>query len=393
DDPNALKYFLNLTSKNYGPRSRELLAFALWCGSSKKYDTDLPWHMLAVFDHMIDGGADWREICRDPLVKPVLLEVCQQQVKLAPTAVKRGEACAELGVFAWMCGESALAASAFQESPPSFPTRARRLAVTLRLEERAVRGSVSIDLAGKQKAWQNVQQLYKEASLKEALVAAQELLKDLKGDGADLVAAQIEAIKFEQALATGEWVSLKVDPKLLNWHLHKGPWEAGEDGALVQKGRGEPAFIRYRGRVGAEFEIEGRYEVRGRKDRNGGLGTAVSYRWDEDAEHFITCLHSGDENESKAFLMEGYYRSSLNGVPVKGGAHQGKFRVVGKDGKISFYVNGEPAFVDAQPGPTDNPSEPLPLLDAGGIGFCNYKFPAGQETRIYDMRVRTSHSP
>ncbi|MEZ0386234.1 MAG: hypothetical protein ACAI34_04140, partial [Verrucomicrobium sp.] len=384
----ALTSFMSSCRPRWGGSHQQMLALGLACAQTRRYDTDLPWFFPVVIKKILADNDDWKSVLNQPLVKPVLLELSRQRVRQAVNERVRARACSELAFLAWACEEYALSAEAFKEATQGWSSLAKRWLSYIDEREDTVRGQAVLYASGLKKAWEEALAAYSKRDLEATVQLANQVLGQTQGDGAALAGRLVEAAKFEKEFSTGEWVKLKVSPRLLNWRIHKGKWDAGSDGSLFVKGQGDSAFILYNGQVGNHFELKGRFQVKCLPRQSAGLGVVACQGWVDGKEHWITCLQQDKTGKSQAFVLNGYFTSNLPPVDVEGSAKAGTFKIVVQGDRLTYTVNDRAVYEGVQPARKLYPDQLVPMLPDGRVGFCHYHFPADSETHIYNMEIR-----
>lgn len=381
DHLSSFRSLMNGLLPRWGGSHQQMLAFGLSCAATKRFDTEVPYFFLEVLQDLARDGADWRSICRHPLVSQTAVALCKQRVAEAPTADLKEEALKTLGAYSWICGDYKTADEALNLAPGKF---SRALVVQLLSfhgwNEQKIRSESVIFAAGHEQEWRAAEQALEEKNLDAAEAGFKAVRVKVQGIAAVRTDSRLAQVRFERALTSGGWVTLQVDPSLAGWQVQKGDWNGTQEGRLIHRGAGTSAFIYNLGRVGTEFQIRGEFEA-----GKSGFGVVIGHGDDEEGtERWLTCVMKRGE----AYFMDRFFACGLEKRKISGPPSPTKFLITCHDGKITFEVNGQEIYTEAVPTGYYEPHPPLQLVPDGHIGFCLPMFEKDNLSTVLLSEVR-----
>lgn len=381
DHLSSFRSLMNGLLPRWGGSHQQMLAFGLSCAATKRFDTEVPYFFFQVLQDLARDSADWRVVCRHPLVSQTTVALCKQRVQDAPTPELKQEALKALGAYGWICGDYQAATAALALAPSSF---SRALVVQMLSfhgwNEQRIRSESVIFAAGHEQEWRAAEQALEEKNLDAAEAGFRAVRAKVQGIGAVRTDSRLAQVRFERSFASGGWVTLQVDPTLAGWQVQKGDWSGTPEGRLIHRGAGTSAFIYNLGRVGTEFQMRGEFEA-----GKSGFGVVIGHGDDEaGTERWLTCVMKRGE----AYFMDRFFACGLEKRKMSGPPSPTKFLITCHDGKITFEVNEQEIYTEAVPTGYYEPHPPLQLVPDGHIGFCLPMFEKGNLSTVLRSEVR-----
>jgi hypothetical protein len=293
---------------------------------------------------------------------------------------------ADLGLMAWVAGDYETAYNTFQEVPAPFPRQTRRR-LNLKANETDVRGLSAIYAFGLNAEWEAAEDAYSRRELDEALQVFQDLSARFQGEPPALLLQRMAACKFEKAFATGKWVPLRAFPDMADWYHCSGFWKGLSTGTLVNTGHDGPAFVLHNGRVGANFELAGLYEIKNAPASSHGLSIMLGYHRTSGSEDWVGCAHWGTSvTGADSSLLRRIYQTKAPHVTPPVNGRIWRFHILCRDGVLTYRLNHRDILVDYPV--TDEDVEGFEMRDDSIIGFCHHIFRQDSETHFRLMGIR-----
>lgn len=390
DYPLAYSRMLNYYLPRWAGSRSKLMAFGMACVMTERYDTEVPQMFLRALDHVLkESPNDWRPMLRNEVIAAVILKLNEYRLKDVHLRSTEAARYADNALLAWACGDYHRAAEALQHAgpAPAFDLGVLRFAAEFRVTEREVRGDTQIHEAGAGEAWDAAEDAYQKGQLDEAESNYQKVAQVISPNTCELLAAKLNAVRLEKALATGEWTPLKADPQLSDWEVLKGSWEGAADGQLINHKTDGEGLICLNARVGNHFEIRGEYTQQGGSPAD-GMGVVMGYGWAPGSPEWeltwITAIRDGNDTMS---LMDRLFESDVKDVKVPSTTGNVSFDIICQYGRITCTMDGKQVYTDQKVG-NEHDHQPLRALPGSRIGFGSYRFHKNVTVRLLHAEVR-----
>lgn len=203
-----------------------------------------------------------------------------------------------------------------------------------------------------------------------------------KGAATAWLRSRLNIVKFERALAKGDWV--KVTGEMgAEWIALEGEYET-KDGALFPVGNNYQGLVVHRGRVGDNFEMRGVFEVQAPSRRDQNFEVVIDYH-PQNATDWMSCAlyQEGGGGMIVASPLHRHYgldQRDLRKVVTLEPSN--RFFVRSQDGLVTFELNDRP-LMDGFLAPENHAKRP-----GSQIGFASSKWATGNTTVIRDVEVR-----
>lgn len=158
------------------------------------------------------------------------------------------------------------------------------------------------------------------------------------------------ALRFEQQLASGEWVPfMPADAAFTGWQTNFGNFKLLPDGSLEASSDESGHMIYCRAPIGTEFEAKGQFEVISSTTKAFQAGLVMglpqydTYGWDA-----FRIKRNTDEGDVASFSMHWTKQQIL--APISSlNIRSNSFDFCFQGGRVSASVNGSPVFTKAEP--------------------------------------------
>ena len=370
----------------YRPRwcgSHELmLGFGKACMDTKRYDTDIPTYFTRACNAIVFEIGNWREFYRRREIARPLMELSEAWVNEPTRAHEKYMRQSYLAVNAWLTGDNAKAAATLKSlGGPLHEDTLIKLG-SHRVTEQEFREEVALAVSPVAADFAKAEALYKQGKNEDAGEAFRKLQPRAPGEAGELVASRLRVMELETQLAKGDWTKLSTGPGLHDWLQRGGKWSAAADGTLINTGTDFSGVIVHRARVGANFEMRLEFSVASKSKCCRRCD--IVFGWHEGFQEPMNMAVYGQPGQypAEAKFDSSYGRPS--GGVKKGIKYEEKNTLLlrSADGKLTFTVNGQPAFTDHEPagmnfGPDDS------RVGVGSTKWCKLNI-----TSIRNIEVR-----
>ena len=349
DYPSAYSSILSAYQPRWGGSHELMLAFGRVCLDTKRFDLNLPAQFTIACNSIVSEIGDWRAFYRHPEIAKPLIEMSEGYVKETTGTASFSMRLSYLALNAWLAGDNVRAAGALAKlGGPLHPDCLLKLR-SHRVTETEMREEIAVGNSPLAADYSKAVALAERNQLAEAEQLFLKIQPSAKAGIADALRERLQVLQLEKKLATGEWVQLPVDPTLRGWLERGGDWSGTADGVLVNQGTDTEGGIIHRARVGAEFEMKVEFSVQAKEkccrrcdlyfDWHAGFqepfnGVSYGQPGKFPAEAKIIAHHLPKPGEVK------------KGIPY---AENNALFLRSSGGKITFTVNGKPAFTDFSP--------------------------------------------
>jgi len=377
----------------WGGSAPKMLGVGLACALTHRYETRVPNFFFQALGEVLYESEESRPLCQNPIVSAVALALTKQRLQDADNAKTRQTAQQMVGIYAWISGDYATAASAFEKAPERFTQEARRATIPFfdnveHPDEQIIRGESILFAKGLRNPWLQAEDALKAGARDQAVTAYEAMLPHVSGAGADLVKGRLATVNFERELRKGGWVRLQAMPGLYTWQIEKGDWSGTADGVLVNHGLGESAYIVYSGRVGTEFQIRGEAEM-APADGAANFGFMLGHGYEGKRENWIGLDQYQGSKGTEFRILNNKTLCTVRNRWSGQDPTRAKFLLTCRKGRISYVVNDLPVFTDIMPYNTTAMLDwPLHFTQDGRIGFGSYMVNMGNECRLLKAEVR-----
>lgn len=383
----AYRAWLNGLLPRWSGSHEKMLDFGIMCARTHRYDTQVPYFFFKILGDVLDDSGMGRAVFKDVAVKETTLALSEQRVKDARNEEQRENALSMLGIHAWACEEHARATEVLKSQPKRFKRPAILVMLPFKTNERDIRGESELYAHDLKDGWEKAQSAWKAKKLEEAAGLYEELLAKPGGQDNDLVASRLATVRFEQEFQKGGWVSLNIEPRLLCWQIDKGNWSATKEGVLTNVGTGDSAYLLHNGRLGDDFQMRGKFEIKGAR-AEAGMGVMLGYGRDEESARWVSCVHQFEKVGSRVEMLDGKFDSTVDDALLGDGVGRFEFEITCHEGRITYAVNGCKVYNDCTAYDTLEPFPPLKRMRDGRVGLGHLLCPSGVTTRLLKAEVR-----
>lgn len=370
----------------YRPRwcgsHEQMLGFGKACMNTKRYDTDIPSYFTRACNAIVFEIGNWREFYRRPEVARPLMELSEAWLNEPTRTQEKYMRQSYLAVNAWLTGDYTKAAASLKAlGGPLHEDTLLKLS-SHRVTEQDFREEVALGVSPVAVDFAKAETLYKEGKNAEAMEAFRKLQPRAPGEAGELVAARLRVMDLEKQLAKGEWTKLPTTPGLHDWLQRGGNWSATADGTLINKGTDFRGAIVHRARVGKNFEMRLEFSVESKAKCCQRCD--IIFGWHEGFQEPMNMAVYGQPGQFPAEAKFDCTYQRPAGDVKKGIKYQEKNTLLlrSSDGKLTFTVNGQPAFTEHEPagmnfGPDDS------RVGVGSTRWCKLNI-----TSIQNIEVR-----
>ena len=370
----------------YRPRwsgsHEQMLGFGKACMNTKRYDTDIPSYFTRACNAIVFEIGNWREFYRQPEVARPLMELSEAWLNEPTRTQEKNMRQSYLAVNAWLTGDYTKAAAALKSlGGPLHEDTLLKLS-SHRVTEQDFREEVALGVSPVAADFAKAEALFKEGKNAEAAEAFRKLQPRAPGEAGELVAARLRVMDLEKQLAKGEWTKLPTTPGLNDWLQRGGNWSATADGTLINKGADFRGAIVHRARVGKNFEMRLEFSVESKAKCCRRCD--IIFGWHEGFQEPMNMAVFGQPGQFPAEAKFDCTYQRPSGAVKKGINYQDNNTLLlrSSGGKLTFTVNGQPAFTEHEPagmdlGPDDS------RVGVGSTRWCKLNI-----TSIRNIEVR-----
>lgn len=365
-----------------------MLAFGKACAETKRFDTIVPSRLMTAALNVAEEVGEARQVFRHESVQEAIVTMSQGYLDAKNTPPQTRHMRVSNAAFcAWMADDDALAVKALKEAGPHLHSVTRQYLHSILLHENLMRAEAAADAGEFGEAIRAAANPPKNTDLK----TMTEILKKVDEKGLSPAALAYlqegrDLIGFAEALASGEWVPLKMHQHMTNYYQDGGDWSVDKDGNLVVTGDDTKwAKMALRIPLKEDIELQGEFSIdvpEGTEMNGSRYAFGPMLRWqkaDETCVRFMVFHNLGHGHCTQA-----YCTSLDNAAPDRSITLQptNKFSVRVADGKMSYDLNGQ----------VINSAYPLKQLglenDIGYLGFASFQLPWGGKVRVTGLKVR-----
>lgn len=388
DDSRAYYELLWALRPRWGGSIDQMKAFYCATALIDRQDGGIAVSLRRILDYIEDDVEDVRFVLGQEPMKSVVVESSRALAE-SDHVYRRWQhdwRLADLALMAWVVSDYETAHEIFGQVPVPLPRQTRRR-THLKANETDLRGQSAVYAFGLNAEWEAAEEAYALRQIDEALQAYQDVAARFQGEPPAMILQRIAACKFEKAFASGKWVPLRAFPDLADWYHRSGTWKGLATGTLVNIGQDAQGYLLHNGRVGANFEMTGLYEVKNAPAGSGGLNVMVGYHSEPGRESWIGCAHWGRSiTGSVASMLKSAYTTKAPEVipPVNGRIW--RFHVLCRDGVVTYRLNHRDIAVNFQLPQVNN--DAARMRDDALVGFCHHFFKKGTETHLRLLSIR-----
>jgi len=369
----------------YRPRwagSHELmLAFGKACLAIRRFDLRVPSYFTRATKDIASEIGDWRAFYRRPDIARALMDVTEGFFNEPSRAKERPMWQSYLAVNAWMTGDNARAAAELAKiGGPLDPDCLLKLR-SHGVAESEMREDIAVANSPIAADFKEAVALYENKNLAEA----EQLFRKIEPSAPEAVhdglRERLLVIDIERRLATGGWVQLPVDAGLHGWLRRSGDWSGTADGTLVNKGSDAQGDLIHRARVGPDFEMRLKFSVAAKEQCCRGCDILFGWRSGFQEPYNSACYRQAGKGSSAARFATTYSKLPWEKKQITY-KQSNTLLLHSSGGKLTFTVNGQPAFTDYSHenldfGPPD-----------GRVGVGHARWCRKNVTRITKIEVR-----
>ncbi len=387
----AYRQFISAMRPRWGGDHNKMLAYGLSCARTQRYDTLVPNEFFLALNGIITDLGAWEKLYANPLVGPVMLEVSKRYVDAPNFARQRDARESYLVLNAWLAGYRDEAVEAMKAVNRPFDSAMEQTASFHGIDTTDLRGLIAIHAKGLDGEWAALMKDYEAGQLANAREKLDSVSRNFSGSEMPvLLRSMRSALDVEEKLEAGEWAKLEFTPDLAGWKVVSGDWRPGRDATLLNHGHEATGVILHRARVGADFEARGRFSVDAKNTCCRGAGIVIGHNGGiGDDAGFITCA-AAQEGQSKLTgrILNGTWNSA-HPKKVVGIHDKYDFKILAKDGKLTFSVNGIEVCKDYVPKPGRNQAyHGMSIAKNGLFGFAHPRWCAQNVTKFEKFEVR-----
>lgn len=375
----------------------KMKAFYCACALTGSDGTVMAAAMRLVIDRLAKDSSNIRRILSQSPVKEAAIQTCRNlaESKNVYRVWEHPWRLADLGMMAWATGDYEAADEILQQVPEPFPRQTRRsyhLDLQVSADETNIRAESRLFALGFHREWEAAEELYQSRKVADALQSYQDIAARFQGEPPALLLQRIAACKFEQAFATGSWVTITSAPDLAEWHRFSGSWSGHGGATLVNNGMDGAAYIVHNGRIGANFELMGEYDVK-EGSRVQGLSILVGYHTRGETDRWVSCMQWSSFQSVPLGSMRSVYTVPEPRITPPFGGKVWKFHILCRDSAVTYRLNHRDIVTDyRQPFYSNDPFE-MPADST--FGFCNAseRFALNVHTHIRRLKIRRLDAP
>lgn len=358
-----------------------MLAFGKACAATKRYDLDIPLMFDQACDDIVSEIGDWREFYRRPDIAKTLMELSEGYVREPSRKDELKMRQSYYAVNAWLVGDTKRAATTLVElGGPLHPDTQLKLA-SHRVSEADMRKEIAIANSPSGPDFNKALALYKAGKLEDAESSFRHIEPTALGLVKDSVHENLSLIEIEKKLASGDWVTLPVDPDLHGWLQRGGNWSGTAEGVLVNTGNDSYGAVVHRARVGPDFEMKVEYSVDAKLKCCRRCD--ILFGWHNGFQEPYNIAAFGQSGTSPSIAWISNRTQRISEVPNVKIPYQEKNLMLlhSENKKLTFMVNGKAAFTDFTPKDVDFPED-------GRVGINSFRWCSMNVTKISKIEVR-----
>lgn|GEM_PF-1365256 len=374
----------------WGGSLDKMRAFYCACALTGSDSTAVIKAMRLVLDYLAVDSSDIRRVLSLPPMQETAIQACRNLVesKNVYRVWEHPWRLADLGMIAWAAGDYETADEILQQVPTPFPRETRRsyhLHLTKSSNETNVRAQSRLFAFGLTHEWEAAEDLYHSNKVADALQSYQDITARFQGEPPTLLLERIAACKFEQAFATGKWVSISAHPDLAEWHRLSGSWSGLGSATLVNNGMDAQAYIVHNGRIGSNFELMGEYDVKN-GSRSQGLEIILGYHIRGERDHWLSYMQWQTYHTIPVASVRSIYTLPEPRItpPINGKVW--RFHILCRNSAVTYRLNHRDIVVDHRQVYQDRDLYEMP--EDSLFGFANHFFNANSHTHIRRLRIR-----
>ncbi len=366
DHMEAYDAFIWALLPRWGGTHEQIIACGLACARTRRFDTDVPAYFAnALLSIKADGLREWKELYANPLVREVLLEAIAAYVgEPSQSGVEPGNRW-RLILYAYVCGDLETASTKL-DGVSTLVGSAQGEASDFDLDEKTIRLDLALHKRGVLAAYKEGQEMYDKGDLAGARMILEKILAAVPAEEIPGAVERLDAIGFEEELANGEWVKLKMLPGLKGWRPNP-QFKGTPEGDL----EGTPTTfpIRKSGRTGANLEMRGEFTL------DEGKVPAANFMLEFNCSFSPkrpTALGAGvftgpDGKSIFGSLFAGNIPAGTSvAIPMEG---KFSFHITLRDGKVTFVLNDKLVCSEVVPRFAGESGSLFPIQENAGIGF------------------------
>lgn len=382
------KYCWNLPARETANQP-VLLRFATACRETRRYETQVPVFYFEIINAICSHLENWRDLYNNPAF---IREVMDLNRSLLTEPSRASEIPARLSFVvldAWLCGEMPEARAALErldwQLDPAIDPKLRLYKVDreamladIILYEHPLESNLILAVDAAQAGRVDEARKW----LLQALATQPE--KPVR----QLIERRLQALRMDEKLESGSWVSITPHGELKGWSIRTGSWSAAPEGGLVNQGDDRDAMILLDRDPGTRYEVRGKFRVHARSRCCEGGSVMVGFR-DEvgnaEGAQWATCEFV---RRGRGPCLASVHPAFVQGDPRYPRKRpelreENTFLVRVVDGRITYTVND--LLV--------RENEQLPVVNfltpGTRIGFGARRFCKENTTTFYDLEMRS----
>lgn len=364
-----------------------MIEFGKACLATKRHDTLVPQYFFKACNDIASEMDDCRPLFQRSDIARPLLALSQHIIDDPARAEDRQKQLSYHAVYAWLTGDSLLAARTLERAGPKLhSSTVHALKHYYRSDEPTFRGEVAIASSGAGADFRKAEEAWRAGDLGTAVEAYRAALQKTSPAGKPYIAGRAGVAFVEYQLESGDWVKLTPEPSLAAWTVSDGTWTVEPDGTLVNHGDDHSGAIVHQARIGPDFEMRGEFEIVAKK--NCCQKISLVFDWHGEKEFDWTTCRIGQHGPSPfvARIHHAYDDKGEVKFPVKLQA-KNRFLFRCQDGRATLELNGATIFKDLK-SPDVDPDRP-----DGRVGFCSRKYCMMNTTYYRNLEVRRLNNP
>lgn len=370
----------------HGGSHEEMLAFGRACAATRRYDTDVPHHLITVLDSIGEELSKQREVFLMPGIAPEVLAMDKGYAAAPALPFPFKHRLLNQILDAWLYQKWDVAREALARLPD------RKMNVTMRERLRSfgttlddLQSEVSIHTSAAEADYTKARALERQGRYEEAAgrFAAALTACDNQPALRDMISLWLKINETRMELAKGQWNV--ISPKTAD----HGDWKltinadatVPEDGVLQITGRNQSTMTRWNRPVGENYEVRATFEFLAPMDKEHVFAIQLGQSL-EAPEKCVTCQFYSNKNTKGTLIVMHSMLPTGNPefeAPLEKKNH---LRVQCWHGLLSIYLNGAPICEKFQ-SVAGTPSDQYGEL---GFGASNLKSHEG--FRVSKIAVR-----
>lgn len=350
----------------WGGSHTKMLAFGLACAQTRRFDTRVPGYLLTTLEKVADDGGEWRPLFSSEPFRSALMEVGEGYLREESDTHDKHNNLSMLALIAFLCGDYNRAAKEFHELK-YLSYVAQGWASKFGFSDSVIRQEIALFQHGALETFRTAQRLYERGDLGASRSAFEKVIAAMPPKAIPVAAEHLAAIDFEAELTNGDWVRLKVTPKLEGWQRNFG-FRGTEDGVL--EAPRDAYGITKLGRTGANVELRGEFTLHEGKAPARGLAININQRLSTGPSNPIGCgVYIGEDGKTVIASLTDARRPTGDAVELGAMLEKFLFHITLREGKLSFELNGKKIFDSVVPTYVGS-KKPLPVDQDGVVGFA-----------------------